>query len=374
MAWTERYVDASAIGLGSGTSPADPWTLDEARLNVSAGMRVNIKAGVYSITSNTAVNTSGSADLPIWFRGYKTTPGDLDDTFTGNKTNGTDIPQIRSTTGYYMITCQYFNISGLAFTSNNTGRPAIYDRRYYSWAKNCRFYHEVQTTVASSANDANGESQSFVNCEFGSYDPTNTGAGIHDSTQRASYHNCVFYTVTADRSRGVLPKISSFDSCVFYNMKNGIDMQEWSSIRNCTFVDITGDAIICSDVGQRSGSAILNNYFYNIGGHIVGNPSLVSTDAQATLLFANNCIYNSPNKFANNGDMPELNTLTDSSDEFVDKANGDYTLKSSSSGYGAGLGGYWSFPMTDYSDAGAVQHADPSGGGGGGSIFHPLAQ
>lgn len=47
-------------------------TLDQAT-------RVNVKAGTYSNVSSRTCNTSGTATLPLWWRGYNASPGDLDD-------------------------------------------------------------------------------------------------------------------------------------------------------------------------------------------------------------------------------------------------------------------------------------------------------
>jgi hypothetical protein len=123
------------------------------------------------------------------------------------------------------------------------------------------------------------------------------------------------------------------------------------SIFNNTFVDITDDAIFNSSTNY--GYLFSGNYFYNVGGYCFGNSA---TNGNATALIQNNAYYNSPNRIEAPGNMTEFDAVVETSDEFVDKANGDYTLKATSGGYGYGIGGYWSLPMTDYSDIGAIQH------------------
>ncbi|MGB1649687.1 MAG: hypothetical protein ACPHEP_01550, partial [Acidimicrobiales bacterium] len=102
MAWTERYVDASASGGGTGTSASDPWTLAEAWNNSTGGMKVNIKAGTYTINTVLDRNLGGTSSNQVWWSGYKTTPGDLDELWSDQKTEGTDFPKINLTANYWI--------------------------------------------------------------------------------------------------------------------------------------------------------------------------------------------------------------------------------------------------------------------------------
>ncbi len=78
MAYTEYYVSADATGGNDGTSETTPWTLAEAFAGAVAGDRVNIKTGNYSL-STTTLTSSGTSLSRIYYRGYSTIIGDLDD-------------------------------------------------------------------------------------------------------------------------------------------------------------------------------------------------------------------------------------------------------------------------------------------------------
>jgi hypothetical protein len=71
MAWTERYITASAPGGGDG-SQGLPWTLAEGLTNLATGMRLNLLAGTYTRTAGINVTIAG----PLAIQGYSVTPGD----------------------------------------------------------------------------------------------------------------------------------------------------------------------------------------------------------------------------------------------------------------------------------------------------------
>ena len=369
MAWTDRYVDAAAAGGGTGTSSADPWTLAEAVSNSAAGMRVNIKAGVYEVTSSISTSFAGTHSDAVWWRGYTSTPGDLDDKFLANKITGTDLPQIKSVSGSVVLNNSYFNISGLAFTTSSGSYPAVYDRRIRSWAKNCRFHHEgTFGDVVSSTNSSTY--LRYLSCEFRGYQAeiTHASKSLVGGRNGSQFIGCLFHCDTANSAYGVNANGSyiSIINCVFYNLKSAYYAWFPAYITNNTIIDMSQDAIAisysaASSLGQIDATAnyhIVSNYFANVSGYCIGG--FATTQQNGSLLIANNAFYNSPNRLQYTGDAPEFDSVSDSSDSFVDSTNSNYELTSSSAAYANGLGRFWSFPTTSYADIGAIQHADPA--------------
>jgi hypothetical protein len=368
MAWTDRYVDATAAGGGTGTSSADPWTLAEAVSNSAAGMRVNIKAGVYEVTSSISTSFAGTHSDSVWWRGYTSTPGDLDDKFLANKITGTDLPQIKSVSGSVVLNNSYFNISGLAFTSS-ASYPAVNDRRIRSWAKNCRFHHEgTFGNVVSNTNTTNY--LRYLSCEFRGYQAeiTHASKSLVGGRNGNQFIGCLFHCDTANSAYGVNANASyiSIINCVFYNLKSAYTGWFPAYITNNTIIDMSQDAIAisysaASSLGQIDATAnyhIVSNYFANVSGYCIGGDA--TTQQNGSLLIANNAFYNCPNRLQYTGDAPEFDSVSDSSDSFVDSANSNYELTSSSAAYANGLGRFWSFPTTSYADIGAIQHANPA--------------
>lgn len=383
MAWTEKYVTTSGSSFNGGTSEADAWDLATAASSVSSGTRLNIKAGSYSNSfSSITFAVSGTSQNSIWLRGYKTTPGDLDSKFTGDLTDGTDIPLI-VTNDYSSVTISgNFNlISGISFKSESTNYSALYDTGSNGWRKNCRFHNAYNG--AHEAVDTSGSNKSYVNCSF-SAAGTSSGSsttGLVDCTNNYRFTNCLFQATQSDSFHGIYQSWGNGNlavyGCIFKNLKDGVRLQQGGTgiVANNTFVDIAGDAIInrqasaASNYDSLTGFTVVSNYFDSVSGYCYSH-DVISKDGA---LVANNCYRNSSTKFNLTGDMVEFDALADSSNEFTDSASGDYSLKSTSSGYNAGMGGYWSLGTSDFRDVGAVQHDDPASSGGG-SIFHPLAQ
>lgn len=360
MAYTERYVDASASGGGTGTQ-ASPWTFDEAIANVAAGDRVNIKAGTYTCSQKST--TSGSSTQPISIRGYKTTIGDMDDLPRGNLVSGTDIPKVTNTSlteaGF---TGEFIRFNHISFQSNAAYIHG-YRMGHNSWAKSCDFIglHQQQYCAL------NGLTIALNDCYF-------ENKSIYSAalkTINGSATNCVFVQTSSGTSVAASQNVASVSNCIFKSCNVGY-FHEYNTtavpVSNCTFVDCT--TAIKSNYSYARPYLITNCYFDSCTTAI--QQQSPSTNVGNWLI--DSCCYRNVTTELDGPDF-QSNRKTDSTDQFVDRANNDYTLQSSSAGYAS------SFPskVVNYGtvnarDIGAVQHADPSGGGGGGSIFHPLAQ
>jgi hypothetical protein len=145
MAWTERYVRDDANGSGNGTTDANSgangaWTLAQALAGVAAGHRVNVRAGTYAnTTTSRTFGTNGTATAPIWWRGFKTTAGDLDAQPTVNRVAGTDMPLLTFTTGVAAVNGTYQIFTDIHFFATNDGGAATVSVTPGAAQSNCVF-------------------------------------------------------------------------------------------------------------------------------------------------------------------------------------------------------------------------------------------
>lgn len=86
MAYTERYVSVSGGGLHDGTSEENAWTWSEMSTNHSGATRINIKSGSYGTVAGFTAQAGTAPTLTV-FRGYNTTIGDLEN--QGRNSDGT---------------------------------------------------------------------------------------------------------------------------------------------------------------------------------------------------------------------------------------------------------------------------------------------
>jgi hypothetical protein len=145
MAWTERYVRDDANGSGNGTTDANSgangaWTLAQAISGVAAGHRVNVRAGTYAnTTTNRTFGTNGTATAPIWWRGFKTTAGDMDAQPTTDRSAGTDIPLFTFTTGVMAVNGTHQIFSNFNVLALNDGSAAAVSVTPGGAQSNCIF-------------------------------------------------------------------------------------------------------------------------------------------------------------------------------------------------------------------------------------------
>lgn len=374
MAWTERYVDPNATGLGTGTSTSDPWTLDQAVSSTTSGMRVNFKKGTYNVLSNINTAFSGAATDPIIWRGYDTTPGDLDGTITSNLTPGTDMPLISCSGVYVLLDSQYHEMIGLAFEQNDASLPILYDRRTYSYTKNCSFEHKSTAMAATYGVDGAGSYRIYVTCKFtvGGSSGSNT---ILEISEFCHVQDCVVYTLESTKTTAGIRlngNNGTVTNTVIFGCEQGIYSAGKGLVCNQNTFWFCDTGIETNNSSYAGLTSITNCVFHSCSNHVVGN---TSTSAMENPFVDNNLYYNSPTLFDTAGDLYDHNPLNDSSEPFVDTVAGDLSLVSTSNGYEVGTGRRGLFASTDYKSKGAIQHQSTSGGGGGGTTtisLHPL--
>jgi hypothetical protein len=371
MAWTDRYVDASAAGGGTGTSPADPWTLGEAISNGTGGMRINIKAGSYSLTGTNTVAPTTSQSSPCYWRGYKTTLGDLDGALESSPTDSTDIPFIQNDYRIFFDS-SFMKFSGLSFSNSATNQPVVYFLGSVYTVKNTRFRNPNSSISAELINGQGRDHHIYSNCEFSI--AGTTSINFIDCDIGQTFDSCVFSSdiqLTASQGTAINQgRYMVFSKCLFKNL--GVAIQVGLSnvnyaIANCTFDQIADDAI---RLGQSSVGFVAGNYFRNIGGFAIGNSTGTTPSDATSSLFAIRNVYNNVGgQIENSFESLQYEEQTETGDKFTDSSTGDYSLISSSVGYGYDSGVRVGVGSRSYADIGAIQHQDPSGG----TKFHPLS-
>lgn len=355
MAFNEKYVTVTGGGLHDGSSEANAWTLAEAYLYMSSGDRLNIKAGTYTVSGVWNGWRTSTNSVPCGFRGYKTTIGDLDDKPASQLIDGTDRPLIQTNnSSYYWYTNKTHEVFENLVFESSTSRPAIYTDNAKSIYSRCKF-------IADPAGSLNyspcirrdiGTYTVFVNCHFDG-NGANRIQSINKSTQ---FVGCLFEDLSYISS-GEFLQISN---SVIRNMSTGglqISQYGWNNINGNTFYNINGNAIEITTNGTPTLGAILiqNNVFHTISGN-----ALASVGNYHDFFADNNLFYNVTGSNYSNTFNLNRNAMIDTSDPFVDAAGGDYSLVSSSGGYGKAQPDPFEGLTADSGrDVGAIQHADP---------------
>lgn len=329
MAFTEKYVTVSGGGLHDGSSEANAWTLAEAHANMASGQRVNFKAGTYTVPAVLNSWPHGSLSSPVAYRGYKTTIGDLDSKPLSQLVDGTDRPLIQTTNSsyYWYDNAPYSIYENLVFESS-TSRPGLYHDGSRSMFRRCKFIADPAGSLAltPSIRRASGTYAVFASCHFDG----NGGNQIQQFAASTQFVGCLF-----ENFMYVLcNQFTQISNSVLRNMSAdglNIDSYGWNNINGNTFYNITGNAIeiISTSFPQLGAVLIQNNVFHTISGD-----ALKSIGNYFDFFADNNLFYNvTGSNYSNTFDL-NRNAIVESSDPFVDASGGDYSLVSTSGGFG----------------------------------------
>lgn len=343
MAFTEKYVTVTGGGLHNGTSEANAWTFTEALANVSAGDRINVKAGTHSCSTSSTVNGTNTDQIHI--RGYVSTIGDLDETQLGTTAEATGMPLVEVTGSRNGFKGQYTTISHIAFKCMTTVAEG-WETGTGSVIRSCRFTHNA------------GTDQYYNILRAGSY---------------SSIHDCYIEPLSA--SSGVIGSYLTFSDCVINAPNCAGNIMKAVASSGCTVIgNGSGVGIFVENQGPLShiGNTIINcatgikvnTYNYSVtilGCYFSDCTTAVSNTQWGTFLISSCCYHNVTTQLS--GWDTQYFAKTDSTDQFVDSAANDYTLKSTSNGYNgmkpdaiAGLG------TTTKRDIGMIRHQDAGGG------------
>lgn len=339
--WSEKYVDLSAGSNGSGTS-GSPWnSFDNAVTGlgtVSVPIRVNVKGAQTTATgANIGINPAGVAqDKVVWWRGYLTTIGDLDNDFVSQR------PKLTVQTGVRVnFTSAWQRVSNIEFTGNydfsgllrptGSGPYKFVNLKITNVSANAA---AAAVGVAIAANAA----VTFNGCHL----TANAAAsGVIDLITGALYCNgCILDGGIAAVFMGNTGNSYNCTICntVLHGTTYGINCANTTTrtliLNGCTFFNPSSDAVRVG-VTIDAGIVVIDNcLFSTVGGYGVKNTS--GTD---TGMWEIDCPdYYSLTSGQTNGLTDDAATgdgsaraiQTESADPLVNAGAGDYTPKSTS--------------------------------------------
>lgn len=280
-----------------------------ATFTVPQSTKINIKQATYTITASRTISMAGATTTPLWFSGYNTTPGDLDN----DTTNGLSKPIFALNATFLLTTSGTHQIwSGLSVTGSRSGTiwtasgtSALYSRiRSDNTSANAAAfafsatgtglyqycYFKVPSTATTTGVVSVGAgAQVYVGCVadtgglagFNSATTTNivyyncvainnTGAGFLSSTGTVRMLNCTVYNSTVDgyKASGTPGATVEIIGCLFVSgsntMTNGINNASGTNtnliVRSCNdYFDVTNPEVGMGDspsfFGQTEGSS-----------------------------------------------------------------------------------------------------------------------
>jgi hypothetical protein len=318
--------------------------------NSTVGIRVNVRAGTYSNTTNDrTLARSGLTNAIMHWRGYNTTPGDCDTDYSLAR------PTLTFTTGRLLVSGahQYvknFVVTGAQISSSQLRISGANVTLRRVW---------VECTSANANGRAfgtTGTDCSIFNCYFKAAAQADVTELLPAGTQ---LHNCVFDSGNNGTSVGAATAVI-IEGCIFRGQAaDGVRITNNTrmSIISCTF-HAQGDNGI--NITTLPSSLVISKcYFSSITGTAIRNGTANDTN----LVRRSRCVfYNCGINESGFGDAPHFDARTDSSNPFVNAGAGNFALANTSSGYAPASPFEGLATTVSYADIGAVQHQDAGGG------------
>lgn len=261
-----KFGTAPITGSGTVTCKAGGAWLDAGMLTAGSALFsgtvtqptcINIQVATFASGATARTfGLVGTTTLPVWWRGFKSTIGDMDGNNLAVAGVGNDIPSFTWTSGSCTMAGAHAWFSNIDFLNTGTGNP----------------------TVNISAA---GGVISFYNCRF---TQNNTKGVILCSQANVHLFECiltgnstvVLFTAAANHTK--------FDGCLFVGGLGAIAGTTGTPIlvKNCIFDSQVGDCITMTTGGMD----IIGNTFYGGTGHAI---STTGTLAGSVLLDSNYC-------------------------------------------------------------------------------------
>ena len=304
---------ANARSCKIGGAWANPWAfIGIGTTAVYRSTRINIKSGTYaSTTVSKTFNNIGSNLAPLLWRGYNTTPGDIE----ANPLNATyqnAKPLLTWTTGNCTISGlrqEWSNVSFQSAVGSSTAAVSVQNEVTFT---RCRF--EYTGTFAGATACAFGTTQggNFAECVFKA---PSTSTRVATVAIGCGYINCVFTGGQVGLECTGSPYYVY--RCVFMGLtSHGISSTAANRLHviHCSFLGCV-DGIRCS-VAPTGPGTIRWNLFVNCSGVAINNTSGTTTQA---LVFSDNDFYNNTggNYAGWQADQPNYGGVTESSNPTV---------------------------------------------------------
>ena len=313
---------ATARSCKIGGAWANPWAfIGVGATAVYKSTRINVKSGTYaSTTTSRTFNNIGSNLAPLIWRGYLTTPGDME----ANPTNPTYVnakPLLTWTTGNCTISGLRQEWSYLSFQSAIASSAAAVSVSNEVTFTRCRFEYTGTFAGATSCTFATTQGGNFNECVFKA--PA-TSTRTASCSIGAGYINCLF---TGGQIGLELPGSPFYVyRCLFMGLtSHGISSTVGNRLHiiHCTFVGCV-DGIRCSAAPAAPGT-IRWNLFVNCTGVGINNTSGTVTQA---LLFSDNDFYNTVNYAGWATDQPNYGGITEASHPLISSTDPTFSAAS----------------------------------------------
>jgi len=340
MAIVEKYVTADAEGGGDGSSES-PWTLAEAIAAVTNNTRVNIKSGAYEVGATTW-GLASPATITI-FRGYKTTPGDLDN--QRRKSDGTldftDMPVITQSgkielgAGVYLQNLMFvaaINALMIGGTAND-----------HIGLINCKVINTASNAAVRCVQGDDG--LLLLNCDI-SCTGTNHADGVVDADIFCTLIGCRLSSAGTNKAlltTDIAPVL--IDTLFTHSGTGGIGLKLGASsntdrgiIQNCTFFGLA-EGLRLPDADLAQGWILLDNHVTDCTLWINGlrsapNPLWIMPEFNTRSRDITILHSNVETAFYLNG----ITTSTGGAEtDFVAAASGNFNLKAGAPAIGAGF-------------------------------------
>lgn len=244
-----------------------------ATFTVPQSTKINIK-GNLTLTANRTISMAGATTTPLWFSGYNTTPGDLDN----------------DTTNSLAKPIWTFNAT---FGLSSTGTHQLYtslsvagNRSNFIWQINatapvrllrCRI-ENVSSNASAHTFTPNGSAHSIQYCWFKA-PTTGTSNGVVDTLGASYVYGCIAegggLAGFSGTSNGVV-----YTNCVCLN-NTGVGILATTGAfkaSGCTIYNSTSDGIKWSGTPTTGGAHITDCLFNICGGYGINNASGTNTN------------------------------------------------------------------------------------------------